>query len=94
MQSPRCFVARRTVILVHRKGRNRPRLERDDLTNQLRAVLLERGIILPKRRSVLARHLDELLGFPVRVLDGLFGVDATRPSQVHEEARSRYDEAL
>lgn len=32
------------------------------MINQLRAVLLERGLILPKGRSALARRLDELMG--------------------------------
>lgn len=33
------------------------------LTNQLRAVLLERGIILPKRRVLLRHRLHELMGY-------------------------------
>lgn len=35
---------------------------RTRLTNQLRAVLLERGIILPKRRAALKQRLDGLAG--------------------------------
>jgi transposase len=35
--------------------------ERTRLTNQLRAVLLERGVILPKRRAPLVKRLDELM---------------------------------
>lgn len=34
---------------------------RTRLTNQLRAVLLERGIILPKRRTALRQRLDDLM---------------------------------
>jgi transposase len=34
---------------------------RTRLTNQLRAVLLERGVILPKRRAPLKQRLNELL---------------------------------
>jgi len=32
------------------------------LTNQLRAVLFERGIVLPKRRASLRKRIDELFG--------------------------------
>lgn len=46
--------------ILHR-ARERLVAGRTRLTNQLRAVLLERGIILPKRRSMLAKRLDELL---------------------------------
>lgn len=34
---------------------------RTRLTDQLRAVLLERGVILPKRRSCLVKRLDEVM---------------------------------
>jgi transposase len=34
---------------------------RTRLTNQLRAMLLERGVILPKRRVQLIKRLDELM---------------------------------
>ncbi|MGO4404690.1 IS110 family transposase [Bosea sp. RAF48] len=44
---------------LHR-ARERLVLARTALINQLRAVLLERGIILPKGRSVLMRRLDEV----------------------------------
>ena len=44
---------------LHR-ARERLVLARTALINQLRAVLLERGIILPKGRSVLMRRLDEI----------------------------------
>lgn len=37
------------------------------LTNQLRAVLLERGIILPKRRASLVQRLDELMGGELQI---------------------------
>lgn len=46
--------------ILHR-ARERLVASRTRLTNQLRAVLLERGVILPKRRSCLARRLDELM---------------------------------
>ena len=45
---------------LHR-ARERLVAARTRLTNQLRAVLLERGVILPKRRSPLRRRLDELM---------------------------------
>jgi len=45
--------------ILHR-ARARLVAERTRLTNQLRAMLLERGIILPKRRSPLINRLDEL----------------------------------
>lgn len=44
---------------LHR-ARERLVFARTALINQLRAVLLERGIILPKGRSVLMRRLDEV----------------------------------
>lgn len=47
--------------ILHR-ARQRLVAERTRLTNQLRAVLLERGIILPKRRAPLIQRLDELMG--------------------------------
>jgi transposase len=46
--------------ILHR-ARARLVASRTRLTNQLRAVLLERGIVLPKRRSSLRCRLDELL---------------------------------
>lgn len=46
--------------ILHR-ARARLVAERTRLTNQLRAVLLERGIILPQRRAPLIRRLDELM---------------------------------
>lgn len=45
--------------ILHR-ARQRLVTARTRLTNQLRAVLLERGIILPKRRAALKQRLDEL----------------------------------
>ncbi|WP_235855684.1 IS110 family transposase [Flagellimonas aequoris] len=47
--------------ILHR-ARARLVAERTRLTNQLRAVLLERGIILPQRRGPLIRRLDDLMG--------------------------------
>lgn len=47
--------------ILHR-ARQRLVTSRTRLTNQLRAVLLERGIILPKRRAALKQRLDELAG--------------------------------
>ena len=46
--------------LLHR-ARERLVLTRTGLINQLRAVLLERGITLPKGRKVLMRRLDEVM---------------------------------
>jgi len=46
--------------ILHR-ARARLIAERTRLTNQLRAMLLERGIILPKRRGPLVKRLDELM---------------------------------
>ena len=48
-------------LQVLRRARERLVAGRTRLTNQLRAVLLERGVILPKRRSCLAKRLDELM---------------------------------
>lgn len=45
--------------ILHR-ARQRLVAGRTRLTNQLRAVLLERGVILPKRRLPLLKRLDEL----------------------------------
>lgn len=56
---------------LHR-ARERLVLARTALINQLRAVLLERGIILPKGRSVLMRRLDEI------GVDGLASSPRTR----------------
>jgi transposase len=68
-----CALARRTMRLVTLKSeaqldlqvlhRARERLvtARTRLTNQLRAVLLERRIILPKRRAPLRHRLHELM---------------------------------
>jgi len=41
--------------------RDRPVGERTALINQLRAVLLERGIVMPQGRRKLERHVDALL---------------------------------
>ena len=46
--------------VLHR-ARQRLVTARTRLTNQLRAVLIERGIILPKRRASLVQRLDELM---------------------------------
>ena len=46
--------------ILHR-ARARWVAERTRLTNQLRAMLLERGIILPKRRGPLIKRLDDLM---------------------------------
>jgi transposase len=48
-------------LQVLHRARERLVQERTALINQLRAVLLERGLILPKGRSALARRLDELM---------------------------------
>lgn len=46
-------------LQVLHRARERLVLERTAQINQLRAVLLERGVILPKGRAVLAKRLDE-----------------------------------
>lgn len=48
-------------LQVLHRARERLVAGRTRLTNQLRAVLLERGVILPKRRSCLAKRLDEMM---------------------------------
>ena len=48
-------------LQVLHRARQRLVAARTRLTNRLRAVLLERGIIIPKRRSVLENRLAELL---------------------------------
>lgn len=54
-------------LQVLHRARERLVLARTALTNQLRAVLLERGIILPKGRIVLMKRLTEIgtAGLPV-----------------------------
>lgn len=47
-------------LQVLHRGRERLVLARTALINQLRAVLLERGIVLPKGRAILMRRLDEI----------------------------------
>lgn len=47
-------------LQVLHRARERLVLARTSLVNQLRAVLLERGIVLPKGRGVLMRRLDEI----------------------------------
>jgi transposase len=48
-------------LQVQHRARERLVAARTALTNQLRAVLLERGVILPKRRAPLKLRLDELM---------------------------------
>ena len=48
-------------LQVLHRARQRLVSARTRLTNQLRAVLLERGVILPKRRAPLRQRLDELM---------------------------------
>ena len=48
-------------LQVLHRARQRLVSARTRLTNQLRAVLLERGVILPKRRAPLSQRLDELM---------------------------------
>ena len=48
-------------LQVLHRARERLVAGRTRLTNQLRAVLLERGVILPKRRAPLSKRLDELM---------------------------------
>ena len=48
-------------LQVLHRARERLVAGRTRLTNQLRAVLLERGVILPKRRAPLRQRLDELM---------------------------------
>ena len=55
-------------LQVLHRVRERGVLARTALTNQLRAVLLERGIVLPKGRVVLIRRLQEI---------GLDGLDVS-----------------
>jgi transposase len=59
-------------LQVLHRARERLVLARTAVINQLRAVLLERGIILPKGRMILMRRLDEI------GLDGLAVSDRTR----------------
>lgn len=47
-------------LQVLRRARERLVLARTALINQLRAVLLERGIIMPKGRNLLMRHLQDV----------------------------------
>lgn len=47
-------------LQVLHRARERLVLARTSLINQLRAVLLERGIVLPKGRAILMRRLDEI----------------------------------
>jgi transposase len=49
-------------LQVLHRARERLVQERTALINQLRAVVLERGMILPKGRVALMRRLDELMG--------------------------------
>jgi len=65
-------------LQVLHRARQRLVTARTRLTNQLRAVLLERGIILPKRRATLVQRLDALMdgelaisARAVRLLDDL-----------------------
>ena len=48
-------------LQVLHRARERLIAARTGLTNQLRAVLLERGVILPKRRAPLRHRLHELM---------------------------------
>ena len=48
-------------LQVLHRARERLVAGRTRLTNQLRAMLLERGVILPKRRAPLIKRLDELM---------------------------------
>ena len=48
-------------LQVLHRARERLVTARTRLTNQLRAVLLERGVILPKRRATLRHRLHELM---------------------------------
>lgn len=48
-------------LQVLHRARERLVASRTRLTNQLRAVLLERGVILPKRRTPFRRRLDALM---------------------------------
>ena len=48
-------------LQVLHRARQRLVAERTRLTNQLRAVLLERRVILPKRRAPLGKRLDQLM---------------------------------
>ena len=48
-------------LQVLHRARERLVAGRTRLTNQLRAMLLERGVILPKRRAPLIKRLDELI---------------------------------
>lgn len=49
------------ALQVLHRARERLVAGRTRLTNQLRAVLLEHGVILPKRRPPLGKRLDELM---------------------------------
>jgi transposase len=66
--------------------RARPRLvaERTRLTNQLRAVLLERGVILPKRRAPLIKRLDALMADELPI--------SRRARRLIEDLRDEWDE--
>jgi transposase len=52
--------ARLDLQVLH-QARERLVTARTRLTNQLRAVLLERGVLLPKRRAPLRHRLHELM---------------------------------
>ena len=68
-KSPACVVAMEATLkseaqldlqVLHR-ARERLVAARTRLINQLRAVLLERGVILPKRRAPLKQKLDAIM---------------------------------
>jgi transposase len=69
-------------LQVLHRARERLVHARTTLVNQLRAVLLERGIVLPKGRAVLIRRLDEI------GLDGLAVSD--RISQLLKDLLEEY----
>lgn len=56
-------------LQVLHRARQRLVTSRTRLTNQLRAVLLERGIILPKRRASLVQRLNELMDAELPISD-------------------------
>jgi transposase len=69
-------------LQVLHRARERLVQERTALINQLRAVVLERGVILPKGRSALMRRLDELMA------DGL--AFSARADRLLEELREEW----
>ena len=81
-------------LQVLHRARQRLVAERTRLTNQLRAALLERGVILPKRRLPLVKRLDELMEgeLPISPRGRVGVLQGTRPgSLARTDAASALD---